>query len=704
MSEVLSRPPTGSPQYNPETTQPPVKVQTLARGPKGQFTKKGAPGSKPEALARDAKGRFLPKSALGQFSEQLATTNKGRTVSDQGGFQLSDLPKMKMGALDPVVMVAALRYNTKTTQELVHSMNEQNEVGQRTYTELVGSNKKITAGQEQLSQLFDLDLDTNHASGISLDAIKNEMKENSKYTRVSSEFLARIVESLEHDDAQSKAKPFSRALVKSGTASLPGDEGESGGGGHEGHGGGGPGLVDLIGLLFGWKIAKKVFKGLRNMKPTTATAADDVAKMIHPERRGSISNAEEIFTQNSTPNDQVKIGNPPQQTAPDEPFNGPKGFNIQKPKNLPNITELLKNLGKSVIVKTLIQGVAKYAGTAAGLIAGRVLGVVGGVFGNSKPTSTQDQENAIMGRKPGTGTLGASQKSPEVTKLPEVTVTAKRTHEEDPYSSNRGGSPFIKQSSPYSYAPQGTATSSASVGSSVPAGGSVTAMPSVPGGKGDVSPNEAMSFFQSPEGGGWTKEQAAGIVANLQHESGLRGSAMGDGGLAYGMGQWHPDRQANFARVFGHPMQQGTPQEQLAFVNWELHNTEKAAGDALSQTKTGQDAGGVVSSRYERPANTQGEAMARGQTAAGLVGQTNASTASLQGSPQSSSGQAVSQASETKDCLQDAAKTPVVQPIVNAPTTTVSGGDQNKTAGPMPAVRNDDPTLLQAMRQDIKFS
>jgi hypothetical protein len=615
---------------------------------------------------------------------------------------------MKMGRLselhDPEAMIAALRYNTKTSQELVHVINDQNEVTQRTYTALVGTDRKLVAGQSELSQLFGLDLETNEASHVSLDAIKTEMKENSKYTRVSAEFLARIVESLENEDAQSKAKPFSRALVKSGTASEVTDD--DGGGSSHGHGGG-AGLLDLIGLLFGWKIAKKVFKGIRNMKPTTATSADDVAKMLHPERKGGfISNEEENFTQNSTPNDQPKLGEMPKQTVPDEPFDVPKGFNIQKPKGLPNVTDILKNLGKSVIVKSILEGVARYAGSAAGLIAGRVLGAAG-IFLNSTATASADQENAIMGRKPGTGELGAPPKPPpsDVTTLPEVTVTAKRTRpEENPYSSNRGGSPFIQQSSPYSYAPQGTPTSAAGGGSSVPAGGSVTQMPSVPGGKGDVSTGEAMSFFQSPEGGGWTKEQAAGIVANLQHESGLRGSAMGDGGLAYGMGQWHPDRQANFARVFGHPIQQGTPQEQLAFVNWELHNTEKAAGDALSQTKTAQDAGGVVSAHYERPANRQGEAMARGQTAAGLVGQTNTATASLQGSPQSSSGQAVAQASALQGRLQDASKTTVVQPIVSAPVTTVGAGDQNKTAGPMPAVRNDDPILLQAMRQDIKFA
>jgi hypothetical protein len=40
---------------------------------------------------------------------------------------------------------------------------------------------------------------------------------------------------------------------------------------------------------------------------------------------------------------------------------------------------------------------------------------------------------------------------------------------------------------------------------------------------------------------GWSKEQAAGLAANLNIESGLR-NIVGDSGAAYGIGQWHADR------------------------------------------------------------------------------------------------------------------------------------------------------------------
>ena len=90
--------------------------------------------------------------------------------------------------------------------------------------------------------------------------------------------------------------------------------------------------------------------------------------------------------------------------------------------------------------------------------------------------------------------------------------------------------------------------------------------------------DEALKFFTSKEGGNWTPEQAAGIVANLEAESGFKHTAIGDNGKAFGIGQWHPDRQAKFKQKFGKDIRQSSYQEQLAFVNWELNNNESSAG------------------------------------------------------------------------------------------------------------------------------
>lgn len=113
---------------------------------------------------------------------------------------------------------------------------------------------------------------------------------------------------------------------------------------------------------------------------------------------------------------------------------------------------------------------------------------------------------------------------------------------------------------------------------------------------------DAFSFFTNA---GWSPVQAAGIVGNLYHESGgLNPSAVGDGGTAYGLAQWHPDRQAQFQQVMGVPIQQSTATQQLSFVNWELNNTESSAGNRLRGQTTLAGATSTFMNSYERPANS----------------------------------------------------------------------------------------------------
>lgn len=111
------------------------------------------------------------------------------------------------------------------------------------------------------------------------------------------------------------------------------------------------------------------------------------------------------------------------------------------------------------------------------------------------------------------------------------------------------------------------------------------------------SAQEAMQFFISK---GWSPEQAAGIVGNLMTESNLKTGAVGDGGKAYGIAQWHPDRQAKFQEVYGKSIRQSSFQEQLEFVNWELNNSNKKAGDILRNAKDAATAAELVDIHYER--------------------------------------------------------------------------------------------------------
>lgn len=123
--------------------------------------------------------------------------------------------------------------------------------------------------------------------------------------------------------------------------------------------------------------------------------------------------------------------------------------------------------------------------------------------------------------------------------------------------------------------------------------------------------DEAMAFFMHK---GWSGAQAAGIAANLIAESNLDPTAPGDNGKAFGIAQWHSDRQALFKKIFGHDIQHSTLQEQLKFVEWELEHSQ--AGRDLTRAKLASEAGSVVSREYERPADPTGAvAASRGSMA-----------------------------------------------------------------------------------------
>lgn len=126
--------------------------------------------------------------------------------------------------------------------------------------------------------------------------------------------------------------------------------------------------------------------------------------------------------------------------------------------------------------------------------------------------------------------------------------------------------------------------------------------------------SQAMRYFQAQ---GWSAAQSAGIVANLKRESAFNAQAVGDSGKAFGIAQWHQDRQDEFKKAFGKDIRNASFEEQLAFVQYELkQGKEKAAGDRLRNARSAQGAGAIVSQYYERPAARASEAALRGSMAA----------------------------------------------------------------------------------------
>ena len=152
--------------------------------------------------------------------------------------------------------------------------------------------------------------------------------------------------------------------------------------------------------------------------------------------------------------------------------------------------------------------------------------------------------------------------------------------------------------------PQFASASDIRPGSRIRLPGSSMTRPAAAGGaagQGGASGNAkiALDYFVQQ---GWSPEQAAGLVANLQAESGknLNPSAVGDGGKAYGIAQWHGPRQRDFVTKMGKQLQGSSLQDQLEFVQWELNNTEARAARALRGAQTAEEAAAIVDEYYER--------------------------------------------------------------------------------------------------------
>lgn len=132
--------------------------------------------------------------------------------------------------------------------------------------------------------------------------------------------------------------------------------------------------------------------------------------------------------------------------------------------------------------------------------------------------------------------------------------------------------------------------------------------------------DEAMKYFMDK---GWTKEQSAGIVANLVGESQLNANAIGDGGKAKGVAQWHPDRRAAYERWSGKRFEDATREEQYGFVQHELTAGEDAgarrAGRMLKGAESADHAAKIFTTHFERPKYAAHDGAKRGALAEGFM-------------------------------------------------------------------------------------
>jgi hypothetical protein len=109
---------------------------------------------------------------------------------------------------------------------------------------------------------------------------------------------------------------------------------------------------------------------------------------------------------------------------------------------------------------------------------------------------------------------------------------------------------------------------------------------------------------------GWSKDQAIGLAARIHRESnGNANQAERGGGHGYGLMQWSPARQRDFAKWAGHDIHGTSVLEQLNFLHYELlHGKERWAGKILQHAKGAAISGAVSSLFVARPRDREGEA------------------------------------------------------------------------------------------------
>lgn len=114
---------------------------------------------------------------------------------------------------------------------------------------------------------------------------------------------------------------------------------------------------------------------------------------------------------------------------------------------------------------------------------------------------------------------------------------------------------------------------------------------------------------------GWSKSAAAGAIANVETESqGFNTQAVGDGGTAFGLMQWHKDRQQHIEDHFHRSLKAMDFYQQLDALDWETR-TYTPDSFARMQNAAPGVAGSIFSREVERPKRVGYEASMRGQLA-----------------------------------------------------------------------------------------
>lgn len=133
-----------------------------------------------------------------------------------------------------------------------------------------------------------------------------------------------------------------------------------------------------------------------------------------------------------------------------------------------------------------------------------------------------------------------------------------------------------------------------------------------------IGSGSAMNYLMSKYG--LDAAHAAGIVANLNAESGGNPNAIGDNGRARGLFQWHPDRRENILAGTGIDVANASVNQQLDAAMWELK--DRGQYNSFLSQKGAAAAGAYFSQNFEGPAGGVAEALSRGRAAMDIASTT----------------------------------------------------------------------------------
>jgi len=136
--------------------------------------------------------------------------------------------------------------------------------------------------------------------------------------------------------------------------------------------------------------------------------------------------------------------------------------------------------------------------------------------------------------------------------------------------------------------------------------------------KGEIgNAKDVIDFFTNK---GLTKEQSAGIAANIERESSYNPNAVGDSKTSFGIAQWHKERGQNMIEwTKSNGFEPNSMEGQLEYMWHELTGDYKNVLNQLKNTSTAQEAAEVFVRKYEIPSNIEQEVAIRSQKASKIM-------------------------------------------------------------------------------------